>query len=34
MLQAGELVRHFAVTRLDGSCATYNDIWQRKNLLY
>ena len=33
MLQRGELVPHFAVTRLDGSCASYGDIWQRKNLL-
>ena len=24
---------HFAVTRLDGSRASYDDIWQRKNLL-
>ena len=33
MLQRGELVPHFAVTRLDGSRASYGDIWQRKNLL-
>ena len=33
MLQRGELVPHFAVARLDGSLASYDDIWQRKNLL-
>ena len=33
MLQRGELVPHFTVTRLDGSRASYDDIWQRKNLL-
>jgi hypothetical protein len=34
MLQRGELVPHFAVARLDGSLASYDDIWQRKNLLF
>jgi hypothetical protein len=33
MLQRGELVPHYAVTRLDGSRAGYDEIWQRKNLL-
>jgi hypothetical protein len=33
MLYRGELVPHFTVTRLNGSRASYGDIWQRNNLL-
>jgi hypothetical protein len=33
MLQRGELAPHFAVRKLDGSPASYDEIWQHKNLL-
>jgi hypothetical protein len=33
MLQRRDLVPHFAVMKLDGSHASYHEIWQRKNLL-
>lgn len=33
MLQRGDAVPHFAVTRTDGSLARYADIWQRRNVV-
>jgi hypothetical protein len=33
MLQRGDLVPHFAVTRLDGTAVRYSDLWQHRNLV-
>jgi hypothetical protein len=33
MLRRGDAVPHFVVTRLDGSTARYEDVWQRRNVL-
>ena len=33
MLQRGDLVRHFAVTTLDGRRIDYANIWQHRNLV-
>jgi hypothetical protein len=32
-LQSGDRVPHFTVASLDGSRASYSDLWQRENLL-
>jgi hypothetical protein len=33
MLQAGDLVPHFAVTNLQGETVSYSTIWQRRSLV-
>jgi hypothetical protein len=33
MLERGDLVPHFAVTRVDGTAFRYADAWQRRNLV-